>query len=156
MKTLYISALFLIVSILFISCAKEEIVPEPVVTPPTTVTVPEPPATIIGVWEYSKQVALNSGVETLIDFPHTVGCPKNYFIITPNGSFLSYSYSNANSPCGESLDNGKYVLNDKVLTVTGGFLGFVSTYKILSITKQEMKVTVESTGFSATYVLKRL
>jgi hypothetical protein len=157
MKTLYISILFL--SIFCISCAKEEITPEPPVAPepPTTVIVPEVPATIIGVWEYSKQVALNNGVETLIDYPHTAGCAKNYFIITPNGFLYNYAYFKDADICKELLFTSKYVLNNQTLTVTPSIELFgISVYQILSLTKQEMKVTISSGMSSSTYILKRL
>jgi hypothetical protein len=142
-----IKKVYLIVLSSFVtfSCAKEEdeVVPPPVV--PVVQEIPETPSTVAsltGVWEFTKRIVLVNGVETVIDYPHSFGCQKDFVIFTPSKTLISTDYKDnmQGSKCFERTLNYNYVLSGETLTLTLiGPVADVFIFKIVNKSKDEIK-----------------
>lgn len=115
-------------------------------------------ASIEGKWEFSKFGYSLGGQEFLFDYEHSLGCTKDYVIITSNTT-TNHSFFNNGTSCEEEIDNVTYTRNGNVLTSSNG-----EDVEIISIsnTTLKFKILYESeneelpVGATALMVLKRI
>ena len=75
----------------------------------------EKTAAIEGKWIFSKEGETES---TLADYEHTVGCDKDYIVISSDGKITSYSYGKEGSSCIQEVYTGNWVRNGNKVTIT--------------------------------------
>lgn len=145
MKNLLKLILLSVITIAFSSCSKNE------------ETVIEPTLTIVGKWEFSKQVTYdNSNQEVITDYTHRCPSQKDFIQFESNGVYNSTASS---SNCISETETRTYVYENKVVKLYNGSDLISYSIQVLSLSANELKIkyvnsAVQKSGFD-TYILVR-
>lgn len=146
MKNLLKLILLSVITIASSSCSKNE------------ETVIEPAPTIVGKWEFSKQVTYdNSNQEVITDYTHSCPSQKNFIQFESNGV---YNSTGSSSNCISETETRTYVYENNVVNLYNGSNLLSYKIRVLSLTANEIKIrrensTIQKAGIVDTYILVR-
>lgn len=129
MKKVFSICLLLVVTLLMVSCSKDD---EP------SVAIEEQP-TIVGTWDWSKTGYIDTAgnITNLTTYPHSCSTNKNNWILTATGDFTSTEYY---SDCSNDYSIYQYTLSGSTLNYTNGTT--FGSYDIVSLTTTSLKVKI--------------
>lgn len=121
----------------------------------TSCSKDEETATIQGKWEFSKNGEMNDGQEVLENHVHTVGCGKDYLMITATNIMFHVFYNDGG--CQENEGSSSYTRSGNMITTTSTD-GYSDTAEIKTLNGSTLKIytTESSTGTIYVSVFKRI
>jgi hypothetical protein len=135
---IFIKTLLLVISIVLVSCAKDDEIP---------VNVPAAPS-IIGKWEYQKADTRDG--QTIIStqsFEPLPTCVRNFLNIKPDNKIDLVDHS---SPCVAQTQTFTYTLNNNILSYSS------ANRTIEKLTSTDLILTEPSGPFITAYYLKKV
>lgn len=114
---------------------------------------------LAGKWEFFKRGANVGGQEVFIEYTHTAGCAKDYFLLNADNTFADGWYEkNEANVCIEGKEIGSYTVANNVITFDYTNSSTDGKMEVLSITQSELKVKdldVEEGENPMIYILTR-
>lgn len=107
-------------------------------------------AAIEGKWAFSKEGAIVSGNEVLVDYAHECSTKKDYVELVAGGTVNDVYYP---SDCVADVTTGTWTKSGNNVTITAG--GFTQTAEIVILNATTLKVKYTESGMTMLQVYTR-
>ena len=108
-------------------------------------------AALEGKWEFSKEGAVVSGQEILLDYTHEEGCAKDFVMINAT-TVTDHSFFGAT--CDEAVDSYTYTRSGNTITSTEGGETITSEIKTLNGSTLKLYADIEGVTYVTVFTRK--